>query len=95
MNSISQILEVLTLNRMAIEMSGRGNHDLALETLNIAVTLAPKFGSAVCEMGCCYEKLGRYPEAISKFETVLEMHPSHIEAKMNKNRILEKIRSDK
>jgi hypothetical protein len=46
-------------------------------------------------MGHCYEKLGRLKEAQSKFEKVLEIYPSHVEAEMNRNRIFEKIRSDK
>jgi tetratricopeptide (TPR) repeat protein len=46
-------------------------------------------------MGHCYEKLGRFPEAVSKFDKVLRMHPTHVEAEMNKKRVLEKIRSDK
>jgi len=53
--------------------------------------IAPQFTLAICEMGYCYEKLGRYLEAISKFETVLKIQPSHVEAEMNKNRILEKM----
>jgi hypothetical protein len=42
-------------------------------------------------MGYCYEKLGWYWDAVSTFENVLKIHPSHVEAEMNKNRILEKI----
>lgn len=46
-------------------------------------------------MGYCYEKLGRYLEAISKFETVLKINPSHLEAEIGKNRILEKLGNKK
>jgi tetratricopeptide (TPR) repeat protein len=96
MNSFSQIpLEAITLYRKALEMSGRGNHELALTYLSNAVMIAPQFASAICEMGHCYEKLGRFPEAVSKFDKVLKIHPTHVEAEINKHRILEKIRSDK
>jgi tetratricopeptide (TPR) repeat protein len=46
-------------------------------------------------MGYCYEKLGRYFEAVSKFENVLKIQPSHVEAEMNKNRMLEKLKNEK
>ena len=93
MSSISQIpLEAITLYRKAIEMSGRGDHDSALKYLSNAVMIAPQFASAICEMGHCYEKLGRFPEAVSKFDKVLRIHPTHVEAEINKTRVLEKIR---
>jgi len=92
MNSYHQIpLEAITLYRCAVEMSSRGNHETALKNLSTAVLLAPQFAGALCEMGYCYEKLGRYPEAASKFDKVLQMYPSHGEAEMNKKRILEKM----
>jgi tetratricopeptide (TPR) repeat protein len=92
MNSFHQIpLEAVTLYRCAIELSGRGNHELALKYLSNAVMLAPQFALALCEMGYCYEKLGRYPEALSKFDTVLQSYPSHVEAAMNKNWVQEKM----
>jgi len=84
-------LAAIVLYRMALEMSVKGNHELALKYLSDAVMIAPQFTLAICEMGYCYEKLGRYLEAISKFETVLKIQPSHVEAEMNKNRILEKM----
>jgi tetratricopeptide (TPR) repeat protein len=96
MSSLSQIpLEAITLYRKAIEMSGRGNHELALKYLSNAVVIAPQFTSAICEMGHCYEKLGRFPEAVSKFDKVLTIYPSHVEAEINKHRVLDKMRTDK
>ena len=76
-------------------MSGRGNYESALKYLSNAVIIAPQFATAICEMGHCYEKLGRFPEAVSKFDKVIRMHPTHSEADISKNRVLEKIRSDK
>jgi tetratricopeptide (TPR) repeat protein len=96
MNSFNQIpLEAITLYRKSLEMSGRGNYESALNYLSNAVMIAPQFATALCEMGHCYEKLGRFPEAVSKFDKVLRIHPTHVEAEMNKKRVLEKIRSDK
>ena len=92
MNSFNQIpLEAITLYRQALEMSGRGNYESALKNLGTAVMLAPKFPLAYCEMGRCYEKLERFQEALSKFEKVLQIYPSHVEAEMSKNRVLEKV----
>jgi tetratricopeptide (TPR) repeat protein len=85
MNSFNQIpLEAITLYRQALEMSGRGNYELALKNLGTAVMLAPKFALAYCEMGRCYEKLERFPEALSKYDKVLQIYPTHSEAAMNK-----------
>jgi len=92
MNSFHQIpLEAVILYRRAVELSGRGNHALALTHLSNAVRVAPQFALALCEMGYCYEKLGRYPEAVATFDTVLQKYPSHGEAAMNRNWVLEKM----
>ena len=72
-------------------MSGKGNHELALKNLSTAVTLAPNFALAYCEMGMCYEKLGRFPEALLKYDKVLQIYPLHVEAEMKRNRIFEKM----
>jgi tetratricopeptide (TPR) repeat protein len=84
-------LDAIMLYRKAIENLTRNNHELALKHLSNAVMIAPQFTTALCEMGSCYEKLGRYPEALSKFDKVLQIDPSHVEAEKNKNRILEKM----
>jgi len=71
-------------------LSGRGTDELALTPLSNAVRVAPQFALALCEMGYCYEKPGRYPEAVATFDTVLQRYPSPGEAAMNRNRVLEK-----
>jgi len=92
MNSFHQIpLEAITLYRRSVELSGRGNYESALKYLAHAVLLAPQFALALCEMGYCYEKLERYPEAVSKFDKVLQIYPSHVEAEMKKKFVLEKM----
>ncbi len=92
MNSFHHIpIEAITLYRRSVELSVRGDHELALKYLGYAVMLAPQFALALCEMGYCYEKLGRFPEAVSKFDRVLQIYPSHVEAEMNRKWILEKM----
>ena len=96
MSPFNQIpLEAISLYRKSLEMSGKGNYESALKYLSNAVMIAPQFATAICEMGHCYEKLGRFPEAVSKFDKVIRMHPTHGEADISKNRVLEKIQSDK
>jgi tetratricopeptide (TPR) repeat protein len=96
MKSFHQIpLEAIILYRSAVELSWKGHHELALKNLTTAVTLAPQFTAALCEMGQCYKKLGRYPEALSAYDTVLQSFPSHAEAAMNRTWIREKMEEKK
>lgn len=83
--------EAIILYRKALEQSNKGDHESSLKYLSNSVTLAPHFTIALCEMGRCYEKLGRFPEAISKFDKVLEINNTHIEAEISRKRILDKI----
>jgi tetratricopeptide (TPR) repeat protein len=92
MPSFSHIhLEAIMLYRKGLEQTNNGNQELALKHFGHAVMIAPSFSSALCEMGRCYEKLGRYPEALSKFNKVLQIDQAHVEAEMNRNRILNKM----
>jgi tetratricopeptide (TPR) repeat protein len=92
MTSFGQIpLEAITLYRKALEQTNKGNQESALKYLSHAVMIAPQFSMALCEMGRCYEKLGRYPEALMKFDRVLQINTSHAEAEMNRQRILVKM----
>jgi tetratricopeptide (TPR) repeat protein len=96
MKSFSSIpLEAITLYRKALEESNKGNHESSLKYLSNSVLLAPKFTMALCEMGRCYEKLGRFPEAVLKFDKVLGINNSPIEAEISRKRILDKMGSTK
>jgi tetratricopeptide (TPR) repeat protein len=83
--------EAIILYRKALEQSSKGDHESSLKYLSNSVTLAPHFTIALCEMGHCYEKLGRFPEAVSKFDKVLEINNTHIEAEISRKRIREKM----
>jgi tetratricopeptide (TPR) repeat protein len=92
MTTLSTVpLEALSLYRQALEMSVSGNHESAINYLSRAVKIAPQFTTAICEMGYCYEKIGRFPEALMKFDKVLQIDPSHGEAEANKIRVQKKI----
>jgi tetratricopeptide (TPR) repeat protein len=96
MKSFSSIpFDAITLYRKALEESNKGNHESSLNYLSNSVLLAPQFTMALCEMGRCYEKLGRFPEAVLKFDKVLEINNSHIEAEISRKRILDKMGSTK
>jgi tetratricopeptide (TPR) repeat protein len=84
-------LAAIILFRQALQHINQGNHELALKYLGNAVVIAPLFTKALCEMGYCYEKLGRYPEAISKYNKVLEINPSNAEAEMSRKKILDEM----
>jgi tetratricopeptide (TPR) repeat protein len=88
-------LEAITLYRKGMEQWNKGKYEPALKFLSYAVMLAPQFTVALCEMGRCYEKLGRYPEALSKFEKVLEINQAHTEADLSRKRVLEKMQHPK
>jgi tetratricopeptide (TPR) repeat protein len=83
--------EAIILYRKALEHSSKGDHESSLRYLSNSVTLAPHFTIALCEMGYCYEKLGRFPEAVSKFDKVLEINNTHIEAEISRKRVLDKM----
>jgi tetratricopeptide (TPR) repeat protein len=83
--------EAIILYRKALEQSSKGDHEMSLKYLSNSVTLAPNFTIALYEMGHCYEKLGRFPEAVSKFDKVLEINNTHIEAEISRKRILDKM----
>jgi tetratricopeptide (TPR) repeat protein len=96
MNSFHEIpLEAIRLYMSAIELSWKGQHDLALKNLTTAVTVAPQFTAALCEMGQCYKKLRRYPEALSTYDRVLQSYPDHAEASLNRTWILEMMKEEK
>ena len=83
--------EAIILYHKALEQSNKGDHESSLKYLSNSVTLAPNFTMALCELGHCYERLGRFPEAVSKFDKVLEINTTHIEAEISRKRILDKM----
>jgi tetratricopeptide (TPR) repeat protein len=84
-------LEVQFAYRQAVELSNRGNFEVALERLKQVVTAAPHFAKAFNEMGNCLTHMGRDLEALSKFEKALKEDPSCQEAFHNRAIILEKL----
>ena len=68
-------LEIQVLNRQAMEMSGHGNYRNALKIFSQVVHIAPHFARAQYEMGRCLEGLGRFKEAVERYDKAKQLDP--------------------
>ncbi len=68
-------LEIQVLNRQAMEMSGRGQYRDALKIFAQVVFIAPHFARAQYEMGRCLEGLGRFKEAVDRYDKAMQLDP--------------------
>ena len=57
----------------------------------MAVSIAPQFCNAHNAMGNCLDEMGRYDEAMRKYEKVLELNPQHTEVRFKRAMIQKKI----
>jgi tetratricopeptide (TPR) repeat protein len=78
-------LEAQYLYRQGLFLSSEGKKEPALRSLKMAVTIAPRYCDAYNAMGNCLDELGRYEEAIRKYEKVLEIDPGHAEARFKRD----------
>jgi len=84
-------LEAQYLYRLGLFQSSEGKKEPALKFLKMAVTIAPRFCDAYNAMGNCLDELGRYEEAIRKYDKVLEIDPGHTEARFKRDIVRTKI----
>jgi tetratricopeptide (TPR) repeat protein len=68
-------IEAQYLYRKALEMSGLGRNDVALNYLRQAVLIAPRYSRAMYEMANCLVQLNRYDEAREKYERAVQIEP--------------------
>ncbi len=68
-------LEIQVLNRQAMEMSGHGHYRDALKIFSRIVYIAPHFARAQYEMGRCLESLGRFKEAVERYDKAMQLDP--------------------
>ena len=68
-------LEIQVLNRQAMEMSGHGHYRDALKIFSQIVYIAPHFARAQYEMGRCLESLGRFNEAVERYDKAMQLDP--------------------
>ena len=90
-NIVPLPLEAQYLYRQGLFLSSEGKKEPALRSLKMAVTLAPRFSDAYNAMGNCLDELGRYEEAIRKYDKVLEIDPGHAEARFKRDIVRAKV----
>jgi tetratricopeptide (TPR) repeat protein len=84
-------LEAQYLYRLALDLSMEGKKEDALRYLKKVVFIAPRFSNAYNAMGNCLDELGRYEDAIRKYDKVLEIDPHHAEARFKRALVVGKI----
>jgi tetratricopeptide (TPR) repeat protein len=84
-------LEAQYLYRHALDLSIEGKKEISLKYLSMAVCVAPHFCNAYNAMGNCLDELGRFGEAVKKYDKVLEINPFHAEAKLKRALVMKKI----
>jgi len=85
-------LEAQYFYRRALFHSSEGEKEEAVNCLKKAVLIAPRFCKAINEMGNCLAELGRYDEAVRKFEQVIRIDPGHEEARFKRDLLLSRTR---
>lgn len=68
-------IEARYLYRKARELADQGKHDMALNYFRQAVIIAPRYSQAYYQMGNCLALLGKYPEAIEKYQRAIRTDP--------------------
>jgi len=85
--------EAQYLFRKALSLSLEGKKVEALKYLRQAILIAPRFCKALNEMGNCLDEIGRYDEALIKFDRVIDIDPDHAEARFKREMSGNKISS--
>ena len=83
-------LEAQYMYHQALYLSIQGKKEEALKDFRRAVVIAPMFSEAWNAMGNCLDELGRYDEAVRKFDKVIEIDPHHAEARLKREIIRNK-----
>ena len=85
------IHEVEYLIRQAQEKAMAGDHISAVENLNKAIKLHPKYAEAYVLLGNCQECIEKHEDAITSYNKALQIDPGHAEAWFNKAMSLKKM----
>jgi len=87
-------LEAQYLYRCALDLKNNGRKEDALGYLKMAIVVDPRFCKAYNVMGNCLDEMGRYEEAMKKYEKVLELDPGHAEARFKRELLQKKMQYD-
>jgi tetratricopeptide (TPR) repeat protein len=81
-------IEAQYLYRKAMELSLRGQIDIALSYFKQAVFIAPRYSQAYYQMGNCFARLGRYTEALEKYHRAIEIDPASPEPREKMDQLI-------
>ena len=80
-------IEAQYLYRKAMELSLKGQTEMALNYLRQAVVIAPRYSQAYIQMGNCLALLGLYTEAIEKYQRAIHIDPASPEPREKMDQI--------
>ena len=78
------------LYRKGLEMSRQGKTEMAMKYLRQAVIIAPGYSKAIYEMGNCFAQLGRFAEAIERYDRSIQIDPFAPDPRIKKDEIISK-----
>ena len=81
-------IEAQYLYRKARELSENGQPGMALNYYKQAVVIAPRYSQAYYEMGNCLARLGRYAEAMEKYQRAITINPADPEPQEKMDRLV-------
>jgi tetratricopeptide (TPR) repeat protein len=81
-------IEAQYLYRKAMEFSARGQTRAALNYLKQAIVIAPRYSKAYFEMGNCFARLGRYADALEKYQRAIYINPADSEPQIKIDQIV-------
>ena len=81
-------IEAQYLYRKAMELSVQGQIGMALTYFKQAIVIAPRYTQAYYQMGNCLARLGRYTEAIEKYQQAIRIDPSSPEPREKMDQLL-------
>lgn len=78
-------IESQYLYRRALELSKLGKYETALRYFRQAVVIAPRYSTALYEIGNCLLKLEQFEEAIAYYSRTLDIDPLNAEAQIKRD----------
>jgi Tfp pilus assembly protein PilF len=69
--------------RQALQLSGQGNNEQAIEQLKLALQVHPTFGLALNELGVQYLKTRQLDKSAATFQTAISTAPEAFEPRLN------------